>query len=106
MKARFLEPQPLVRIVEPDGRAYVFLCLNEEQKTEEFDGTPTTHYEYDYNEIVSDQLDLDDVREHPERYIAYAAEEEKPLVETVKEQAEQIQMLTECLLEVSETIYA
>lgn len=105
MKARFLEPQPPVRIVEPDGKSYVFLCLNEEQKTEAFDGTETAYYEYDYNEIVTDKIDLDDVRAHPEKYISYTPEEEKTLQETVREQAEQIQMLTDCLLEVSETIY-
>lgn len=79
MRARFTNQQPQVSIVTRDGVSYVFLCLNEELKTETYpdmgDGkTEESYYEYDYNEIVGpvDKLPIDDIREHPDQYINYA----------------------------------
>ena len=79
MRARFTNQQPQVSIVTRDGVSYVFLCLNEELKTETYpdmgDGkTQESYYEYDYNEIVgpADKLPIDDIREHPDQYINYA----------------------------------
>lgn len=79
MRARFTNQQPPVSVVTRDGVSYVFLCLNEELKTETYpdmgDGkTQETYYEYDYNEIVgpADKLPIDDIREHPDQYINYA----------------------------------
>lgn len=78
MRARFANQQPQVSIVTRDGVSYVFLCLNEELKTETYpdmgDGkTEESYYEYDYNEIVGpvDKLPIDDIREHPDQYINY-----------------------------------
>ena len=36
IRARFLEPQPHVNVVHDKGFVYVFICLNEEQKVEEW----------------------------------------------------------------------
>ena len=36
MRARFTNQQPQVSIVTRDGVSYVFLCLNEELKTETY----------------------------------------------------------------------
>lgn len=79
MKARFFTQQEPVKIVSMDGKTYVFLCLNEEEKVETFpelansEGTEQTSYEYDYAEIVEDDgvLDLNDVAENPEDYLDY-----------------------------------
>lgn len=79
MRARFTNQQPPVSVVARDGVSYVFICINEEFKTETYpdigDGkTQESYYEYDYNEIVgpADKLPIDDIREHPDQYINYA----------------------------------
>ena len=78
MRARFTNQQPQVSIVTRDGVSYVFLCLNEELKTETYpdmgDGkTQESYYEYDYNEIVglADKLPMADIQAHPENYLEY-----------------------------------
>ena len=79
MKARFTEQQPPVKIVESEDAAYVFICLNEEEKTEEYPDmgegqTTEAYYEYDYNEIAgpTNNLPLDDIQANPENYLDYA----------------------------------
>lgn len=84
MRARFMRQQAAVKIVERDGKAYVYICLNEEQKTEDFDGQTETYYEYDYNEIIAptDELPIEEIRKNPEKYLEYAyTPGEKPLTE-------------------------
>ena len=78
MKARFSSQQQPVRVVELDGMAYVFICLNETQRTETYpdmgDGqTQEIYYEYDYNEIVGpeSEIPIDDIQTHPENYLEY-----------------------------------
>lgn len=78
MKARFLEPQPPVKIVKNGSEVYLFVCLNGEQKTEEYPDAcegqgETTYYEYDYNEISGpeDEIPIDDIQVHPENYLDY-----------------------------------
>ena len=78
MKARFSSQQQPVKVVQADGMAYVFICLNEQQGTESYpdmgDGqSQETYYEYDYNEIVgpASEIPLDDIRENPENYLSY-----------------------------------
>ena len=81
MRARFLEPQPPVRLVEKGGKVYVFLCLDEKVFEEVYDsveaeaGTETV-YEYAYHEFSedADAIDVQDVRAHPEKYMTYAPE--------------------------------
>lgn len=81
MRARFLDPQPPVRLVEKGGKVYVFLCLDEEVFEEAYDsgeaeaGTETV-YEYAYHEFSEDAdvIDVQDVRAHPEKYMTYAPE--------------------------------
>ena len=59
MKARFLEQQPPVKIVQADGKTYIFICQNETQGTESYEDNEEqiqeTYYEYDYNEICGPQ---------------------------------------------------
>lgn len=78
MKARFTSQQLPVKVVQKDGMAYVYICLNETQGTETYPDmgegqTTETYYEYDYNEIVgpTDKLPLDDIQTHPENYLDY-----------------------------------
>lgn len=78
MKARFLEQQPPVKVVQSAGMAYIFICLHEEQGNEPYsdisDGiTSQLYYEYDYNEIVGpeDKLPLEEIQSNPENYLDY-----------------------------------
>ena len=85
MKARFTSQQLPVKVVQKDGMAYVYICLNETQGTESYPDmgegqTQESYYEYDYNEIIGpvDALPLEDIQTHPENYLDYAyAQEEK-----------------------------
>ena len=78
IKARFFDPQPPVKVVDDGGFVYIFICLNEEQKTEKYD-EETTYLEYDYNEFREEksQIDLEDVMKNPEKYLVYSAKQDK-----------------------------
>lgn len=79
MRARFLSPQPPVRLVEKAGKVYVFLCLNEQVFEESYeDSGPASVYEYDYNEFVEDagSINTQDVQEYPEKFLHYTPEPE------------------------------
>lgn len=101
MRARFLDPQPPVRLVEKGGKVYVFLCLDEEVFEEACDsgeaeaGTETV-YEYAYHEFAedADAIDVQDVRAHPEKYMTYAPEPDA-LEAKLEKMAEQIRALAE-----------
>ena len=78
MRARFgLQQQP-VKIVQKDGTAYIYICLNETQGQETYPDmgegqTVESYYEYDYNEIIGPEaeLPLEDIQAHPENYLEY-----------------------------------
>lgn len=106
MKARFLTQQPQAKVIESGGKTYVFICLNEEHGSEEFDGNQTEYFEYDYNEFCGESLNIEDVRAHPEKYIDYIPATEKSLEEMIAAQKKEIELLKDCLLEISEDIYA
>ena len=103
MRARFLDPQPPVRLVEKGGKVYVFLCLNEQTFEEACeDSSPVTVYEYDYHEFVesADAIDAQDVRAHPEKYMTYAPEPDT-LEAKLKKMAEQIRALSAVQLDMA-----
>lgn len=90
-KSRFMEKQQPVFIVEKD-KVYVYICLNETEVTEDHTNgeestEPVTMYEYDYNEIIEDMgvLDIDDVKENPEKYLDYKKATEKTDKERIAE---------------------
>ena len=83
MKARFTSQQLPVKVVQKDGMAYVYICLNETQGTESYPDmgegqTQESYYEYDYNEIIGpvDALPLEDIQTHTENYLDYAYDQE------------------------------
>ena len=119
MKARFTEEQPALSWKPLDnGMVDVAICLNgaqvEETYTNQADDKQTvitttqTMWEYDFHQFreKAENLSRETVAANPEMYLDYEPEKKKSLEETVQEQATTIQMLTECLLEVSEMIYA
>ena len=78
MKARFSQPQQPVSIVRSDNKVYIFLCLNEQQKSETYEDPDggqiqETYYEYDYNEICGPEPEIQvaDIQSHPENYLSY-----------------------------------
>lgn len=79
IKARFFDPQPPVKVVDDGDLVYIFICLNEEQKTEKYDGEITSYLECDYNEFREEksQIDLEDVMKNPEKYLVYSAKQDK-----------------------------
>ena len=86
MRARFLEQQPPVRIVEKEDKAFVYLCLNEtvfEEPYNDGDSYAATVYEYDYHEFVDDSenVDAEDIAQSPEKYMGYV-----PKTGTLEEQ--------------------
>ena len=106
MKARFSSQQQPVKVVQADGMAYIFICLNEAQGTESYPDmgegqTTESYYEYDYNEVIgdADKLPLDDMQAYQENYLDYVYKDEAS--ETVEQK---LQTLTKSLAENSENI--
>ena len=98
MKARFTSQQLPVKVVQKDGMAYVYICLNETQGTETYpdmgDGqTQESYYEYDYNEIIgpADALPLEDIQAHPEQYLNYEYTENKTDVDSLIKRIEKLE---------------
>ena len=98
MKARFTSQQLPVKVVQKDGMAYVYICLNETQGTESYPDmgegqTTETYYEYDYNEIVgpTDKLPLEDIQAHPEQYLNYEYTENKTDVDSLIKRIEKLE---------------
>ena len=111
MKARFTEKQPEVFWQPVDGKVFITICLNEKEGEEIMGDTAQTMYEYTCKQmwVKEGELDEETVRASPEEYLEYIPQKEKSETELLQEkidaQQEQIQMLTECLLEVSEVVY-
>lgn len=114
MKARFTEKQnPVTWNTLPDGKVDVMICLNENTVTETYSGGDPEHieqtvYEYDFNQFREDQKKISEetVRASPEKYLKYIPATEKSTEQLLAEQSEQIEMLKDCLLEMSEQVYA
>lgn len=128
MKAKFTEKQPPVRWQTlPDGYVDVTICLNEDEIIETYTTTNQAGFnepenlntenpevvtqrmwEYDFHQFreKADNINQENVEKNPEKYLDYEPQKEKTLEEQLQEQAENIRMLTECLLEMSEMVYA
>lgn len=97
-KARFTEQQPPVKVIQKDGTAYVYICLNETQGTETYpdmgDGQKQeAYYEYDYNEISGpfDKIPVDDIQANPEQYLNYEYTENKTDVDSLIKRIEKLE---------------
>lgn len=75
IKARFLEQQPSVKVSEVKDKYYIFICLNEEKEKQDGQNMDSIvyNYVYDYTEIVinKDEIDIDDLKINPDKYINY-----------------------------------
>lgn len=103
MKASFDAEQPAVRSVRNGHTLYIFICVNGQWTERQYDESQPAQqvWECDYREIVTDEskIDLDKVMAAPEKYLDWTEPVEKT-------DAEKIEMLTQCLLEMSEIVYA
>lgn len=105
MKARFSCQQPPVKIVQKDGTAYIYICLNETQGQETYPDmgegqTVESYYEYDYNEIIGPEaeLPLEDIHTHPENYLTYEAPKKKTIEERLAELENSSEAINKALL--------
>lgn len=102
IKARFSEHQPSVKFSKIADKYYIFICLNEEKKTDQSyeQGEPEEYFEYDYAEIVESATDIDieDVKSNPSKYLHYTNPEKLADIKATK--------LKEVSEKCEETIYA
>ena len=74
-KARFSSQQQTVTVLEDTDKYYIFICLNEEKKTEKLENVDKEleYFEYDYVEIVEfkENIDIKDVKDNPSKYLHY-----------------------------------
>ncbi len=110
MKASFDVEQPNVKSVRDGHTLYIFICINgewtERQYTESQE--PQRVWECDYREIVTDEsnIDLEKVMATPEKYLDWTEPVKKNDAEKIAELQEKNEMLTQCLMEMSEIVYA
>ena len=98
MKARFTQPQLPVKTVAAGDKTYIFICLNEQQKSETYEDPDggqiqEIYYEYDYNEISGpfDKIPVDDIQVHPEQYLNYEYTENKTDVDSLIKRIEKLE---------------
>lgn len=74
-KARFSSQQQTVKVLEDTDKYYIFICLNEEKKTEKLENVDKEleYFEYDYAEIVEfkENIDIKDIKDNPSKYLYY-----------------------------------
>jgi hypothetical protein len=101
-KARFSSQQQAVKIIEDTDKYYIFICLNEEKKTEKLKDTDKEleYFEYDYTEIVElkENIDIKDVKSNPLKYLHYTNPEKLADIKATK--------LKEVSNKCEETIYS
>ena len=102
IKARFSEQQPSVKFSRIADKYYIFICLNEEKKTDQGyeQGEPEEYFEYDYTEIVESVTDIniEDVKSNPSKYLNYLNPDALKNIKSLK--------LKEISDKCEETIYA
>lgn len=111
-KAKYMERQPEVRWQPVNNDMVdVTLCLNEQKVTIEQgqmeDSAEQMMYEYDYHQFREsvDKINEETVRASPAKYMSYIPKSEKSLEEKFEELQAANDMLTSCVLEMSELVY-
>lgn len=110
MKASFDTEQPSVKSLEDGNKIYIFIAINGSWADYKYDEAEKSKrvWECDYREIVTDKdnIDIDKVKANPEKYLDWTEKKEKTASEKIAELQEQNKMLTQCLMEMSEIVYA
>ena len=98
-----------MRVVE-QGKIYLFIAVNGEWTNRQVENgaEPERCWECDYAEIMAEkgQIDVEAVKADPEAYLNWVPPVEKSQKEEIADLKEQNRMLTECLMEMSEIVYA
>ena len=110
MKASFDAERPAVRSVRDGHTLYIFICVNGQWTERQYEESQPVQqvWECDYREIVADEskIDLEKVTAAPEKYLDWMEPVEKTDAEKIAELQEKNEMLTQCLMEMSEIVYA
>lgn len=106
-KARFDTSQPEVIVKNHGDKSYIYISLHEAEGIEHTEYRDYRYYEYDYHEFCekTENMNIDDIKKHPEKYLNYEPKREPTETERIKSLEEQNQMFTECLLEMSTLLY-
>lgn len=110
MKASFDAEQPSVRSVRDGHTLYIFICVNGQWMERQYDESQPVQqvWECDYREIMADEskIDFEKVAAAPEKYLDWMEPVEKTDAEKIAELQEKNEMLIQCLMEMSEIVYA
>lgn len=94
MKAIFDEPQESVKIIEDGDKIYAFIAVNGEWVDRKYaeDLPEKRCWECDWREIVTEKgaIDLEDLKEHPEKYLDWTEPSKKEMGERVKQIEDEI----------------
>ena len=97
MKASFAEEQPSTKILDYDGKVYIFIAVNGGWTEREYsDEHPAQRvWECDYREIITTagKIDLNDVQENPTDYLDWEEPEDDPLTDIQLALAELYEMI-------------
>ena len=122
-KGFFVEKQKPVFSVEDKkrGTVTVFICQNERQETvtnpvDSSEGTETTtessvQWVYDFNSFTAPiaDVDLDDITANPANYLDYDPNDKDEIAALRKENAElreNMNLLSDCVMEITEQVYS
>lgn len=86
------------------SKTSVYLRRNITEKEREIDGHTLTYYEYEEAKLTKDEY-KEYVNELNSENIRAAIQELKTKVNSINDISEQIELLTECILEISQSIY-
>lgn len=110
MKASFDAEQPNIKTVIDGDKIYIFICVNGEWLERQHDESqePQKVWECDYREIITtaDKIDVGKVKANPEMYLDWVEPIEKSDSDKIADLEEKNAMLTQCLMEMSEIVYA
>lgn len=110
MKASFDAEQPAVRSVRNGSTLYIFICVNGQWTERKYDESQPAQqvWECDYREIVTNEskIDLEKVTAAPKKYLDWSEPAEKTDTEKIAELQRRNEVLTQCLMEMSEIVYA
>lgn len=100
--------QPKVLVQKVNGKAYIFINLNESFMTEvDEEGAEHTYYQYDFNSFTvptSEEQLIKGIEANPEKYIEYKPDN-RTLPQKVDDCELSISDLEQCIMDMSEVIY-
>lgn len=97
MRASFAEEQPSTKILDYDGKVYIFIAVNGEWVEREYSTEQPAQkvWECDYREIITTagKIDLNDVQENPANYLDWEEPVDDPMTDIQLALAELYEMI-------------